>query len=216
MKYFIATLFALIHTTAFSAPPYESADYYSEKHCTPKHTFEYDYIPPPPVYIGIPHDRKVKLMSFDEFLTRFEVSLDKHTDELSRWVVKENKAHIMQFNELNSYLYIGRSHGMVHYLQYYMRHGTEKDKKRTHTLSDDDKMAMIETINLVVQDHQKSQEILDELYKRYLGRLELVVDGYISVFLEHDGKYFSLRGINTHYHPIKRCNFKVVYALSIL
>ncbi|OPH34224.1 hypothetical protein [Moraxella equi] len=215
MKYFIATLFAFIHTTAFSAPPYESADYYGKTYYKPEWQVKYNYLPPPS-YIGIPHDRKVKLMSFDEFLSRFEVSLDKHTDDLSRWVVKEGKDHIMQFRELNSYLYIGRSHGMVHYLQYYMRHGTEKDKKRTHTLSDDDKMAMIETINLVVQDHQKSQEILDELYQRYLGQLELVVDGYIAVFLEHDGKYFSLRGINTHYHPIERCNRQAIYPLSIL
>ncbi|OOR87301.1 hypothetical protein [Moraxella bovis] len=152
-------------------------------------------------------------MSFDEFLSRFEVSLDKHTDDLSRWVVKEGISHIMHFKELNSYLSIDRNNEVVYRLTYL---SSDDENTKKHNLTNHDKMAMIETINLVVQDHQKSQEILDELYKRYLGQLELVVDGYISVFLEHDGKYFSLRGINTHYHPIKRCNFKVVYALSIL
>ncbi|UZA17043.1 hypothetical protein LP109_01545 [Moraxella bovis] len=212
MKYFIATLFALIHTTAFSAPPYESADYYSETHCVPEWQVRHNYIPPTP-YIGIPDDREAELMSFSEFLSRFEVSLDKHTDDLSRWVVKEGISHIMHFKELNSYLSIDRNNEVVYRLTYL---SSDDENTKKHNLTNHDKMAMIETINLVVQDHQKSQEILDELYKRYLGQLELVVDGYISVFLEHDGKYFSLRGINTHYHPIKRCNFKVVYALSIL
>ncbi|UYZ68805.1 hypothetical protein LP090_11550 [Moraxella bovis] len=209
MKYFIATLFVFIHTTAFSAPPYQSAEHYHAGTCDFYSTLIFPRTPP---YIGIPLDRNVNLMPYQEFMERLEPVLGQYIDPRSRWAESEGLQQFLALKDFGSELYLFKKNKNIYKISYITSNTIDIENQN---LSNSDKMMILDTINIFVQDHQKSQEILDELYKRYLGQLELVVDGYISVFLEHDGKYFSMKGYNINYHPIERCNYKIIHSISI-
>ncbi|MGP9493598.1 hypothetical protein, partial [Psychrobacter sp. AOP7-B1-24] len=91
--------------------------------------------------------------------------------------------------------------------------------KYGHQLLDQEKFGMTETINLVINDHDKADAILDQLYQQYSVKVEnndVLSDGEtLHSYVRYKGILFEIWGINRTNHPIEKCNFAFLTSLSI-
>ena len=93
-----------------------------------------------------------------------------------------------------------------------------------HTLSEQDQLEMIETINLIVDNHDKAVEIFDELYSSYTYKVnnnitlyndQSIKDKIFHTYVSYDDLYFELWGVRQTGHPIAECNFDMIDKLTI-
>ncbi|MGO2300957.1 MAG: hypothetical protein ACTH5O_06630, partial [Psychrobacter sp.] len=93
-----------------------------------------------------------------------------------------------------------------------------------HTLSEQDQLEMIETINLIVNNHDKAVEIFDELYSSYTYKIDnnitlyndqSIKDKIFHTYVSYDDLYFELWGVRQTGHPIAECNFDMIDKLTI-
>ena len=94
-----------------------------------------------------------------------------------------------------------------------------KRSKYKHQLLPQEKVEMIETINLVIEDRQKATEIVDTLYKQYMEKVnnqQYLSDGEtIHTYIEYEGKFFSLWGVNITSNEVPVCNYEMLSGLTI-
>lgn len=76
-------------------------------------------------------------------------------------------------------------------------------------------LAMLEVINIFIDDKEKSSELLEELYERYIGQISMIEQGSVIAFLEYDGMYFSMSGTKIAFHPLEQCNGSCLYGIYI-
>ena len=93
-----------------------------------------------------------------------------------------------------------------------------------HTLSEQDQLEMIETINLIVDNHDKAVEIFDELYSSYTYKVnnnitlyedQSITDKIFHTYVSYNDIYFELWGSRETGHPIAECNFDMIEELTI-
>ncbi|WP_201551967.1 hypothetical protein [Psychrobacter fjordensis] len=94
-----------------------------------------------------------------------------------------------------------------------------KRKKYGHQLLEQENFGMTETVNLVIDDHDKAAAILDQLYQQYIIKVknnDVLSDGEtLHSYVRYNGLLFEIWGINRTNHPIKECNFSFLTSLSI-
>lgn len=93
-----------------------------------------------------------------------------------------------------------------------------------HTLSEQDQLEMIETINLIVNNHDKAVEIFDELYSSYTYKVNNNITlkndipsnrKVFHTYVSHDDLHFELWGLKKTGHPIAECNLNMIQKLTI-
>ena len=101
----------------------------------------------------------------------------------------------------------------------YGNHGIQQRLPYHHQLLPQEKVEMIETINLVIEDRQKATEIVDTLYKQYMEKVnnqQYLSDGEtIHTYIEYEGKFFSLWGVNITSNEVPVCNYEMLSGLTI-
>ena len=94
-----------------------------------------------------------------------------------------------------------------------------KRNKYGHQLLDQEKSAMTEIINIVIDDHDKAAAILDQLYQQYMAKVrsnEMLSDNEtLHTYIRHDGILFELWGANRTKYDIAECNLKMLMTLTI-
>ena len=94
-----------------------------------------------------------------------------------------------------------------------------KRNKYGHQLLDQEKSAMTEIINIVIDDHDKAAAILDQLYQQYIIKVknnEVLSDGEtLHSYVRYNGKLFELWGLSRNTHPLEVCNFNMLTTLTI-
>lgn len=133
----------------------------------------------------------------------------------------------------NSYYYTGRIelgkiNGNVHLLDIshnnqlnkisYHFNSVHARKQYGHKLIELDRFGMLETINLVLDDRKKSEEILNTLYSDYSEKVknDIKLEGtdiYFS-YVRYDGLLFELWGRND-IHELEHCRFDMLSSLKI-
>ena len=93
-----------------------------------------------------------------------------------------------------------------------------------HTLPKQYQLELIETINLIVNNHDKAVEIFDELYSSYTYKVnnnitlyndQSIKDKTFHTYVSYDDLYFELWGVRQTGHPIAECNFDMIEKLTI-
>ena len=85
--------------------------------------------------------------------------------------------------------------------------------KYGHQLLDEEKFVMIEVINIIIDDREKAAEILKQLYKQYLIKVEnneLLSDHMtLHTYIRYEGILFELWGTN------QECKLSLLTGLTI-
>lgn len=218
MKYlsFVA-LFALLNSVY--AKPYLPAEYYDPITCqlidVNKNTQQsQEVIHQHEPYVGIPLNRNKKLISYDKFMNSLEVSLGEYISDRSRWAEREGIDNSLVLNELNGILKIIRDNRDIYNVSYSTLDLKNILKKGYH-INNNEMLAMLEVINIFIDDKEKSSELLEELYERYIGQISMIEQGSVIAFLEYDGMYFSMSGTKIAFHPLEQCNGSYLYGIYI-
>ena len=164
---------------------------------------------------GVQRDNFIEVMDKDLFLERFENSplytqLTSnnyyYTDniELGKINAQIKLLNIIGKNKLNS-------------ISYYFNNVYAR-KQYGHELIELDRFGMLETINLVLDNREKSEEILNALYSDYSEKVKNDIklkdtDIYFS-YVRFDGLLFELWGRNTT-HELEHCRFDMLSNLTI-
>ena len=78
---------------------------------------------------------------------------------------------------------------------------------------------MTEIISLVIDDHEKADAILDQLYQQYIIKVknnDVLSDGEtLHSYVRYNGILFEIWGMNRTNHPIKECNLTLLTGLTI-
>ena len=89
----------------------------------------------------------------------------------------------------------------------------DKRNEFGHQLLDQEKFAMIEIINIVIEDRGKATEILEQLYQQYLVKVEnneVLSDGMtLHTYIRYRGMLFELWGTN------QGCKLNLLTGISI-
>ena len=95
----------------------------------------------------------------------------------------------------------------------------DERNKYGHQLLDQEKFAMTEIIDLVINDHQKAAAILDQLYQQYSVKVknnDVLSDGKtLHSYVRYNGILFELWGLSRNTHPLEVCNFNMLTTLTI-
>lgn len=159
-------------------------------------------------------DNFIDVIDKDLFLERFENS-PLYTQLTNRnsfdWRIELGKINgdlhllgISSNNQLNSISY--------NFSNVYAR------KQYGHELIELDRFGMLETINLVLDDREKSEEILNTLYSDYSEKVEnnnklKDTDIYFS-YIRYNGLLFEMWGRNS-IHELEHCRFNMLSSLKI-
>ncbi|MGP9669374.1 MULTISPECIES: hypothetical protein [unclassified Psychrobacter] len=91
--------------------------------------------------------------------------------------------------------------------------------KYGHQLLDQEKSAMTEIINIVINDHDKAAAILNQLYQQYSVKVEnneiLSDNETLHTYIRYNNILFELWGMNRTSHYIKECNLAMLTGLTI-
>ncbi|PYE40255.1 hypothetical protein [Psychrobacter fozii] len=163
---------------------------------------------------GVQRDKFIDVMDKDLFLERFEKSPlytqlthRNHFDRRIELGKINGDLHLLDIggnNKLNSISY--------HFNSVHAR------KQYGHELIALDRFGMLETLNLVLDDREKSEEILNELYSDYSEKVKNDIklkdtDIYFS-YVRFNGLLFELWGRNTT-HELEHCRFDMLSNLTI-
>lgn len=171
---------------------------------------------PIPVVTGLERSTPLDIISRELFIERLEMS--------SLWKEVSYSNHFKRnfsFSDINGFLSIDGDDPKPKQLQEitYIPFDLNKRKAYGHQLLDQEKFAMTEIINLVIDDHDKATEILDQLYQQYLVKVknnDVLNDGEtLHTYVRYDDKLFELWGLSRDTHSIEACNFNMLTTLTI-
>lgn len=171
-----------------------------------------------PLDTGVLRDKPIDIISRNIFIEKLKRSpLWKQIEHQY-----EERAGF-KMNRLNGYLSISLDNSGLNSANiqkiYYSPIDYRKRNKYGHQLLNQEKFGMTEAINLVIDDHGKATEILEQLYQQYLVKVEnndVLSDGEtLHTYIRYEGKLFELWGINRNTHPIEECNFSMLKTLII-
>lgn len=150
--------------------------------------------------------RLLKNNIYHFFKSDFE-SLDRRSDGYGDLVYRYNKDFLGSYSSIRV---VGMKMDFITY--------NFSSDKYSHTITDQERQEVLPLINVVVDDWQKSAQILSELeeiYQDKLARKELLALGTIVANVEYQGELFELRG---NYYIDKedpKCSLDSVAELSI-
>ncbi|MBE0443485.1 hypothetical protein EI164_15805, partial [Psychrobacter sp. FME13] len=164
---------------------------------------EYDSLPALPE-IDILRDASINIISRELFIKRLKAS--------PLWE-KVSRANLFKsdfsLNDINGFLQTsgdGPTPKQINKIAYSPLSAKQRNKYG-HQLLDQEKFAMTETVNLVINDHDKAAEILDQLYQQYLVKVEnneiLSDDETLHTYIRYNNILFELWGMNRTSHSIK-------------
>ena len=173
---------------------------------------EYDN-PPELPDTGVRRETPIDIVLKELFIERLEAS--------SLW---SKVSHVNSFksdfslSETNGFLQVRSSPTHVKKIAY-IPLDVNKRNKYGHQLLDQEKFAMTEIINLVINDHEKAAAVLDQLYQQYIIKVknnEVLSDGEtLHSYFRYNGKLFELWGLSRNAHPLEVCNFNMLTTLTV-
>ena len=173
---------------------------------------------PIPLDTGVLREAPIDVIPKELFIERLEAS--------SLW---SKVSHVNSFksdfslSEINGFLQI-RGDGSFSKSEditkvTYSPLNVNKRKKYGHQLLDQEKFGMTETVNLVINDHDKADAILDQLYQQYSVKVEnndVLSDGEtLHSYVRYNGILFELWGLSRNTHPLEVCNFNMLTTLTV-
>lgn len=165
---------------------------------------------------GVLRDEPIDIILKDLFIEKLEASLLE-----SKGYFTNHYKLRFDLNDINSKISINSDGLNPEKIQkiYYSPIDYRKRNKYGHQLLNQEKFGMTEAINLVIDDHGKATEILEQLYQQYLVKVEnndVLSDGEtLHTYIRYEGKLFELWGINRNTHPTEECNFSMLKTLII-
>ena len=164
---------------------------------------------------GVRRDEFIDVMDKDLFLERFENS-PLYTQLTSNNYYYVNNIELGKINGQLDLLDIGLNK-KINKISY-RSNSVYARKQYGHELTELDRFGMLETINLVLDDREKSEEILNELYSDYSEKVKNDIklkdtDIYFS-YVRFNGLLFELWGRNTT-HELEHCRFDMLSSLKI-
>ncbi|WP_201551969.1 hypothetical protein [Psychrobacter fjordensis] len=173
---------------------------------------------PIPLDTGVLRETLIDVIPKELFIERLEAS--------SLW---SKVSHVNSFksdfslSEINGFLQI-RGDGSFSKSEnitkvFYSPLDIDERNKYGHQLLGQEKFAMKEIISLVIDDHEKADAILDQLYQQYIIKVknnDVLSDGEtLHSYVRYNGILFEIWGMNRTNHPIKECNLTLLTGLTI-
>ncbi len=173
---------------------------------------EYDSLPALPE-IDVLRKTPIDVVPKELFIERFKASpLWEQTER------KDEDRSSFRLSVLNGFLQVRSSPTQVKEIAYSPLDVKQRNKYG-HQLLNQEKSAMTEIINIVIDDHDKAAEILDQLYQQYLVKVEnneiLSDDETLHTYIRYNNILFELWGMNRTSHSIKECNLAMLTGLTI-
>ncbi|MBE0443558.1 hypothetical protein EI164_16230 [Psychrobacter sp. FME13] len=164
---------------------------------------------------GVRRDDFIEVMDKDLFLERFENS-PLYTQLTSDNYYYVNNIELGKINGQLDLLDIGLNK-KINKISY-RSNSVYARKQYGHELTELDRFGMLETLNLVLDDREKSEEILNTLYSDYSKKVKNDIklkdtDIYFS-YVRFNGLLFELWGRNTT-HELEHCRFDMLSSLKI-
>lgn len=164
---------------------------------------------------GVRRDDFIEVMDKDLFLERFENS-PLYTQLTSDNYYYVNNIELGKINGQLDLLDIGLNK-KINKISY-RSNSVYARKQYGHELTELDRFGMLETLNLVLDDRKKSEEILNTLYSDYSEKVKNDIklkdtDIYFS-YVRFNGLLFELWGRNTT-HELEHCRFNMLSNLTI-
>lgn len=153
-------------------------------------------------------------MSYDKFMNSLEGSLGEYISDRSRWAEREGIDNSIVLNELNGILRIIRDNNYIYNVSYSTL-DLKNILKKGYRINNNERMAMLEVVNIFIDNKEKSRELFEELYDRYIGQISMVEQGSVIAFLEYNGVYFSMSGTKISFHPPEQCSGSYLYGIYI-
>ena len=170
-----------------------------------------------PLDTGVLREAPIDIIPKELFMERLEASplWDKgqYTNHYKR------SFDLEQFNAWFSFSgIIGLEPEQIHRI-HYRNLDVRKRNQDGHQLLAHEKFAMTEIINLVIDDRAKAEEILEQLYTKYLVKVQnnetLSDHETYHAYVRYQGILFEMWGITRANHPIEECNYEMLTALVI-
>ncbi|MGP9493597.1 hypothetical protein [Psychrobacter sp. AOP7-B1-24] len=173
---------------------------------------EYDN-PPELPDTGVRRETPIDVVPKELFIGRFKASpLWEQTER------KDEDRSSFRLSALNGFLQVRSSPTHVKKVTYTPL-DVSKRNKDGHQLLDQEKSAMTEIIDLVINDHQKAAAILDQLYQQYSVKVknnDVLNDGEtLHSYVRYNGILFELWGLSRNTHPLEVCNFNMLTTLTV-
>lgn len=164
---------------------------------------------------GVQRDNFIEVMDKDLFLERLKNS-PLYTQLTSDNYYYVNDIELGKINGQISFLNIS-DRNKLNSISYHFN-SVHARKQYGHELIELDRFGMLETLNLVLDDRKKSEEILNMLYSDYSEKVKNDIklkdtDIYFS-YVRFDGLLFELWGRNTT-HELEHCRFDMLSNLTI-
>ena len=171
---------------------------------------------PIPLDTGVLRENPINVVSKELFIKRLEAS--------PLWE-KVSRANLFKsdfsLNDINGFLQTsgdGPTPKQINKIAYSPLSAKQRNKYG-HQLLDQEKFAMTEIANIVIDDHDKAAEILDQLYQQYIIKVKnnnVLSDGEtLHSYVRYNGILFEIWGMNRTNHPIKECNLTLLTGLTI-
>ena len=170
---------------------------------------------------GIQRQHPIDVISRATFIERLKVSpLWKKLED--KFEENEDYTDILTFHNSQSYIII-QGNDYLTDITYGFKDPFIRNESG-HTLSEQDQLEMVETINLIVNNHDTAVEIVDELYSSYTYKVnnnitlyndQSIKDKIFHTYVSYDDLYFELWGVRQTGHPIAECNFDMIDKLTI-
>ena len=164
---------------------------------------------------GVQRDNFIDVMDKDLFLERFENS-PLYTQLTNKNYYYTDNIELGRINGQLDLLDIGGNNKINDIT--YKFNSVYARKQYGHELIELDRFGMLETLNLVLDDREKSEEILDALYSDYSEKVKNDIklkgtDIYFS-YVRFDGLLFEMWGRND-IHELEHCRFDMLSNLTI-
>ncbi|WP_201551966.1 hypothetical protein [Psychrobacter fjordensis] len=170
---------------------------------------------------GIQRQQPIDVMPREAFIERLRVSpLWKKLED--KFEENEDYTDTFTFHNSQGYVYILGDDYLTN-ITYGFKDPFIRNESG-HTLSEQDQLEMIETINLIVDNHDKAVEIFDELYSSYTYKVnnnitlyddQSITDKIFHTYVSYNDIYFELWGSRETGHPIAECNYDMIEELTI-
>lgn len=190
-------------------------------------------VPPLPPITGIERAEPIVLMTRKEFNERIQLSplWEPLYDKDLNWASYGPRYSFKTSGELSgtyNYIYVeSRLDGYqwqesqrITQLSYGASHIYTRSKYQ-HQLLKQERVEMIETLKLVIDnlDDKTAATIIDKLYKQYMVKVnneQYLSDGQtIHTYLEYDGKFIAMQGLNVDGYKLPQCNYRLLEKLTI-
>ena len=165
---------------------------------------------PIPLDTGVLREEPIDIIATELFIQRLEASplwdIGSYTNHYKRSFDLEKSNGFLQ---IQGDSYDPKQINKI----FYSPLDVNERNKNGHQLLNEEKFAMIEVINIIIDDREKATDILKQLYKQYLIKVkknELLSDNMtLHTYIRYEGILFELWGTN------QECKLSLLTGLTI-